>query len=61
MKIKVYFNDHCLDDEIEGFITLGIDGRNFSGLELSKRTMSLMAQSSRKGEFHQGRLMCLTI
>ena len=37
MKIKVYFNDHCLDDEIEGFITLGIDGRNFSGLELSTK------------------------
>lgn len=37
MKIKTYFNDHCLDDEIEGFITLGIDGRNFSGLELSTK------------------------
>lgn len=37
MRNKTYFNGHCLDDEIDGFITLEVDGRNFSDTEISSK------------------------
>lgn len=37
MRNKTYYNGHCFDDEIDGYITLEVSGRNFSSTDLSSK------------------------